>query len=199
MIWTGGIPQQSGPGPLYTLTSNSPAYLYAKNVALLDTRQAYDSMAIAQFVSPLFSGGVMITPSGGAGCAASTKFTLSGGTGVGSGVMVSSSGVPSGVTYPTFPTTGIGYGYGNGTMPTVNLVGSTCTTAPTFTVAPTLICGSLVVNAYNLTTNTAATCASHQQYFQYGGNYTVSGQTVILTWFLSSLINRPPQGQVRPQ
>jgi len=202
IVWYGGSPQGTGPGIFETRNSKDPLYLAMLSYGS-DGRQAYDSLPEASFLSSAFAGGVTIAITGsGTGYANSTAFTSTGGgpNCVVAGTMVSSGGVPASITYPST------------SYPTYFGIGSGCTSAPTIVLtAPTgagavltagalYACGTAVITnpgGVPTVTTSAGTCSNH--YFANPTNATASGSVPLLTWFLNSLIDPPPNGAPRAQ
>ena len=197
IYWYGGIPQSSGPGVLSTRNAKDPLFLFA-TTAGSDTRQAYDSLPTASFVSSLFAGGVTVAIGGsGTGYANSTAFTSTGGgaTCVVTGTMVSVSGVPSSITY-TAGGTYVGLGSGCTSAPTIVLTAPTGT-GVTLTATPTMICGTYTITGAGAGNTTSATCSQH--YFLPYSFAGATSNTPLMTWFLNSLIDPPPNGAPRVQ
>jgi hypothetical protein len=200
----GGTPQYSGPGLLSTRTSKDPAFLYFPANYGSDVRQAWDSLPMTQLVSNAFYGGVQIGYSGGTGYANQTYFTSTGG-GQGctvQGIMTASGGVPNGIetlwgASAVGTTQGIGHGCVNpSNMPSIVLTSPTGT-GVTFTVYPTNVCGT-----YTITSSTASTLSStpcSDEYFIPFSQLAVPGNAPVLTWFINSLIDPPPNGRPRKQ
>jgi hypothetical protein len=195
----GGTPQPSGPGVFYSRTGKDPMYLVDTSYGS-DVRTAYDSLPMTQLASNDFYGGVQIGYSGGTGYANQTYFTSTGG-GAGctvQGIMTASGGVPNGIETlwgvgAAGTTQGIGYGCVNpSNMPSIVLTSPTGT-GVTFTVYPTNVCGT-----YTITSSTASTLSStpcSDEYFIPFSQLAVIGNTPILTWFINSMVDSPPQGR----
>jgi len=197
IYWYGGVPQGTGPGVLSTRNVKDPLFLFATSYGS-DTRQAYDSLPTASFVSSLFAGGVTVTIGGsGTGYAASTAFTSTGGgpNCVVTGAMVSTGGVPSSITSAGGGTYA-GLGSGCTSAPTIVLTGPTGT-GVTLTATPTMSCGTYTITGPDAGTTTSATCSQH--YFLPYSFAAAPGDTPLLTWFLNSLIDPPPNGAPRVQ
>jgi hypothetical protein len=199
IYWYMGSPQNSGPGVLSTRNAKDPMFLMAATYGS-DSRAAYDSLPTTSFISSVFASGVTIAITGsGTGYANSTAFTSTGGgpNCVVTGIMVSVSGVPASITYP------------NTLYPTYFGVGSGCTSAPTIaltaatgsgvvlTATALNVCGTVTITGASAGTTSTATCSNH--YFVDPTNATSSGSPPILTWFLNSLIDPPPNGAPRSQ
>jgi hypothetical protein len=198
IYWYGGIPQNTGPGVLSTRNAKDPLFLFA-TTAGSDTRQAYDSLPTASFVSSLFAGGVTVAIGGsGTGYANSTAFTSTGGgtTCVVSGTMVSVSGVPSSITYTPGGGSYAGLGSGCTSAPTIVLTAPTGT-GVTLTATPTMACGTYTITGASSGSTTTATCSQH--YFLPYSFAGAPGNTPLMTWFLNSLIDPPPNGAPRVQ
>jgi hypothetical protein len=199
IYWYMGNPQGSGPGMLATRNAKDPMFLMATTYGS-DSRAAFDSLPTASFISSAFAAGVTIAIAGsGTGYANSTAFTSTGGgpNCVVTGTMVSASGVPTSIAYP------------NSLYPTYFGVGSGCTSAPTIVLtSPTGagvvltataldVCGTVTITGASAGSTSTGTCSNH--YFVDPSNATASGYSPILTWFLNSLINPPPNGAPRSQ
>ena len=198
IFWIGGTPASGGPGALSTRTSNDPLWLWF-NYGGSDIRQCYDCLMPEAAVSSVFDHGVRITYSGGTGYAASTPFYLSGGgkNCAGSGLMTASGGIPNGIQFSWGQASNTSFtpiGYGCTSTPTVNLVGSTGT-GVTLTAIP-FPCGQFTITGGVATFGTT-TCAN--QYLEPGSFNTfqtpVSGE--VMTWFINSLVDVPPNGAPR--
>ncbi|MGA7156016.1 MAG: hypothetical protein WBY53_04175 [Acidobacteriaceae bacterium] len=203
LTWIGGTPMSAGPGALTTRTSLDPFYQFLSSFGG-DVRQCYDCLTVEAAASSLFTNSVSIGYSGGTGYAAMTAFTLSGGgtNCKGSGFITASGGVPNGVAYSwgtsAYKSYG-GLGSGCTSQPTVSLIGSTGT-GGTFTAYPMLVCGTEAVTESGSTWSDAfssATCSHH---------YTVPGDVntnqspisgALMTWFINSLVDGPPNGAPR--
>ena len=199
MFHWGGGPQTSGPGPLYTRTSADPMYLFATSWGS-DVRQAWDSLPITQLASNDFYGGVQIGFSGGTGYANQTYFTSTGG-GAGctvQGMMTASGGVPNGIetlwgVSAVGATQGIGYGCTNpANMPAIVLTSPTGT-GVTFTVYPTNVCGTYTIASSTSSTLSSTPCSD--EYFIPFSQLAVDGNAPVLTWFINSLTDPPPNGK----
>ena len=199
IIWYGGSPQSTGPG-IYEVRSSKDPYYLALQAFGSESRQAFDSLAEASFLSGAFANGVTIAITGtGTGYASSTAFTSTGGGAncVVNGTMVSSGGVPASITYPntTYPTY-FGVGSGCVSTPTIVLTAPTGTGA-VLTATALYVCGTATVNSASSVTTSTATCSNH--YFASPSNATAQGYPELLTWFLNSLIDPPPNGAPRAQ
>jgi hypothetical protein len=198
IYWYGGVPQSSGPGVLSTRNAKDPLFLFATTYGS-DTRQAYDSLPTASFVSSVFAGGVTVAIGGsGTGYANSTAFTSTGGgtNCVVTGTMVSVSGVPSSITYTTGGGTYAGLGSGCTSAPTIVLTAPTGT-GVTLTATPTMSCGTYTITGASMGNTSSATCSQH--YFLPPSFAASTGNETLLTWFLNSLIDPPPNGAPRVQ
>jgi hypothetical protein len=199
IYWYGGAPQASGPGILATRNAKDPMFLMATTYGS-DSRQAFDSLPTASFLSSAFSAGVTIAITGsGTGYANSTAFTSTGGgpNCVVTGTMVSAGGVPASITYPnpTYPTY-FGVGSGCSSAPTIVLTGATGT-GVVLTATALNVCGTVTITGASAGSTSTATCSNH--YFVNPTNATSGGSPPILTWFLNSLIDPPPNGTARAQ
>jgi hypothetical protein len=198
IYWYGGVPQSTGPGVLSTRNVKDPMYLFATSYGS-DSRQAFDSLPTASFVSTEFAGGVTVAISGaGTGYATSTAFTSTGG-GVNcsvTGTMVASGGVPASITYTTGGGTYGGLGYGCTSAPTIVLTAPTGT-GVTLTATTTSSCGTYTITGAGAGTTSSSVCSQH--YFLPYSFAASPGNTVLLTWFLNSLIDPPPNGAPRAQ
>ena len=200
IFWYGGQPQSTGPGVLSTRNAKDPMYLFAATYGA-DTRQAFDSLPTASFLSSAFAGGVTVAIGGsGTGYAASTAFTSTGGgpNCTVSGYMLSTGGVPSSIQYlngGTYP--GLGNGCTTvGSLPTIVLTAPTGT-GVTLTAALTEACGTVTITAANSGSTSTGTCSSH--YFLPYSVYADPSNAPLLTWFLNALIDPPPNGAPRVQ
>jgi hypothetical protein len=206
IYWYGGQPQITGPGALSTRTSKDPFYLAAVAVGT-DTRQGYDSLPTQSFLSSLFAGGVNVTIGGsGTGYAASTPFTSTGGgpNCVVTGVMLSTSGVPSsvaatsGATGSTLSYSGLGSGCLKAASPPTivltNPTGSGAVLSATTTASP---CGTVAITGASAGTTTTATCSNHY-FLPYSLNAASTPvQGALMEWLLNSLIDPVPGGSPR--
>jgi hypothetical protein len=203
IYWIGGTPQSAGPGVLSTRTGKDPMFLLTTTLGT-DVRECFDCLAVEAAVSSLFADGVQIGFSGGTGYAASTPFTLTGGgpNCQGSGFMTASSGVPNGVEF-NWGANAVGNfaGIGSGctSAPKVNLVGATGT-GVTLTAYPTAVCGTDTVTETGSTGSdsfSSATCSNHfiSPYTVNANQSPLSG--ALMEWFINSLVDPPPTGQVR--
>jgi hypothetical protein len=198
IIWYGGIGAASGPGVLQSRNSKDPLYMAAV-INGLDTRSSFNQLQVAALLSPYFAGGVTIAISGsGTGYANQTYFTSTGGgpNCTVQGIMVSSGGVPSSITYlwgaPSVAY--IGLGYGCTSSPTIVLTSPTGTGA-VLTATPTVVCGTTSITLPGTVTTSTATCSNH--YYSYLTIYSApsaTGNLLVppLTWFENSLIDPPP-------
>jgi hypothetical protein len=201
IYWYGGQPQASGPGVLSTRNAKDPMYLFATTYGS-DSRQAFDSLPTASFISNAFSGGVTVAIGGsGTGYAASTPFTSTGGGAncVVTGYMLATGGVPSSIQYlngGTYP--GIGSGCTNASSPPTIVLTAPTGTGVTLTATTTAsVCGTVTITASNAGSTTTATCSNH--YFLPYSVYADGSNAAFLTWFLNSLIDPPPNGAPRVQ
>ena len=199
MVHWGGTPQSSGPGLLSTRTSKDPSYLFAASAGS-DVRQAWDSLPMTQLASNDFYGGVQIGYSGGTGYANQTYFTSTGG-GAGctvQGIMTASGGVPNGIeslwgANAAGTTQGIGFGCVNpSNMPSIVLTSPTGT-GVSFTVYPNNVCGTYTIASATSSTLSSTPCGD--EYFIPFSQLAVPGNAPVLTWFINSLIDPPPNGR----
>ena len=198
IYWYGGAPQSTGPGVLSTRSTKDPMYLFATSYGS-DIRPAYDSLPTASFLSNQFAGGVTIAIGGsGTGYAASTAFTSTGGGAscVVTGTMVATGGVPSSITYSLGGGTYAGLGFGCTSAPTIVLTAPTGT-GVTLTATPTMLCGTYTITSATAGSTSSATCSQH--WFLPPSFAAATGNTTLLTWFLNSLIDPPPNGAPRVQ
>ncbi len=189
IYWFGGMPQSSGPGILETRSTPDPLYLFAKHLGT-DSRQAYDSLAVATLLSAVFSGGTTISITGaGRGYSDTTPFSSSGGgqSCDATGLMVSVGGTPSSIQYDAGAYAGVGWG---------------CITAPSLTLAtqggvgavltalPTAKCGTVSINGPHDGSTSDSICSDH--YFLPYSVLASPGNSPIFTWFINSLIDPNP-------
>jgi hypothetical protein len=205
IIWYGGIGANTGPGVLQSRTANDPLYMAAA-LNGSDGRSSFNQLQIVDLISPYFTGGVTIAISGsGTGYANQTYFTSTGGgpnCNV-QGIMVSSGGVPSSITYTWGGAVAayVGIGYGCTSAPTIVLTAPAGTGA-VLTATPTTVCGTTTVTLpYTVNTSTS-TCSNH--YYSYLSIFAAPmplGNLMdpLLTWFENSLIDPPPNGAPRVQ
>jgi len=189
IYWFGGVPQQSGPGILETRVSPDPVYLFAKNLGT-DTRQAYDSLAVAPLLSSVFSGGVTIAISGaGRGYDDITPFVSSGGgpSCSVSGSMISVGGIPSSIQYDSGAYAGAGWGCTS--SPSISLEAEGGTGA-VLTASLTATCGTVSISGPHSGSTSNSICSNH--YFLPYSALAAPGSEPILTWFINSLIDPEP-------
>jgi hypothetical protein len=189
IYWFGGIPQSSGPGILWTRDNPDPVYVFAKGLGT-DTRQAYDSLAVAPLLSNIFSGGVTVAIGGtGTGYANATPFTSSGGGPACfvTGSMISVDGVPSSVKYDAGVYAGVGWGCDS--TPTI-ILGTSGGSGALLTATPTMTCGTVSISGSHNGSTSDAVCSNH--YFLPLSSLAAPGSVPILTWFLNSLIDDNP-------
>jgi hypothetical protein len=190
IYWFGGIPQSSGPGILETRESPDPVYVFANHLGT-DTRQAYDSLAVAPLLSSAFSGGVTIAIGGtGHGYEDITPFTSSGGGPFCSvtGYMTSVGGVPSTIHYDASVYAGAGWGCSS--APSIVLATATGSGA-ILTASPTAACGTVSIAGPHSGSTSDSNCSQH--YFLPYSALADPGATPIFNWFINSLIDPNPE------
>jgi hypothetical protein len=195
IYWFGGIPQGSGPGVLWTRDNPDPVYVFAKGLGT-DTRQAYDSLAVAPLLSSIFSGGVTVAIGGtGRGYDNATPFISSGGGPACfvTGSMISVDGVPSSVEYDAGIYAGVGWGCESN--PTI-ILGASGGSGALLTATPTMTCGTVSISGLHNGSTSDAICSNH--YFLPLSSLAAPGSVPILTWFLNSLIDANPQSVTDP-
>ncbi len=184
----GGTPQNGGPGIFESRTPADPLYMAAV-ANKQDTISGWTNQNLAQVLSPMFWGGVIISNSGGTGYADYTPFTATGG-GANchvNGIMTASGGVPNGIqTYwgVSFPSSSIynGIGYGCTSPPTIVLtdpIGTGVTLTASTTFAATCYWSSGCKNVYSVWPNV------------YANPVNQGGMAPIFEWFQNSLIDPP--------
>jgi hypothetical protein len=70
-------------------------------------------------------------------------------------------------------------------------------TGVTLTATPTMACGTYTITGASSGSTTTATCSQH--YFLPYSFAGAPGNTPLMTWFLNSLIDPPPNGAPRVQ
>jgi hypothetical protein len=206
IYWYGGAPQITGPGVLSTRTSKDPFFLAATTWGT-DTRQGYDSLPTQAFLSSLFAGGVSVAISGsGTGYAAQTSFTSTGGGAncVVTGLMLSTSGVPSsiistsGVSGTGLTYAGIGAGCVTATSaPAIVLTAPTGTGAVLTATTTASVCGKVTITSATSGSTSSATCSNHY-FLPYSLNAASSPvQGALMEWFINSLVDPAPGGAPR--
>jgi hypothetical protein len=198
IYWTGGTPQNAGPGVFVTRTGNDPMLLLTTSVGS-DSRTCWDCLAVEAAVTGTFYEGVKVGYSGGSGYADSTPFTFSGGGPdcQGSGLMTATAGIPNGVQYSWGGSTVGSYtGIGNGctSAPSINLVGATGT-GVNLKASPELVCGSDIVGQTGgVWSDSFSTQTCSNQYFSpmsmLASQSSMSG--AVMTWFINSLVDPTP-------
>ncbi|MDR3426094.1 hypothetical protein [Silvimonas sp.] len=204
----GGTPWPSGPGISVTRAFFDPMFLFV-TTAGSDIRTGWDSLPMAAFISPYFSGGVTVGFSGGTGYANQTFFTSTGG-GANcqvAGIMTASGGVPNGIEsvwglaqnatdsgglYP-------GLGWGCLTPPTIVLTSPTGT-GVVLTAYTTRVCGTETATISPPTdsfVSTPGSCTTnvYEQPMSVLAS-PASAEAPIFTWFLNSLVDPIPNGRV---
>jgi hypothetical protein len=206
IYWYGGQPQITGPGVLSTRTGKDPLFLAATAFGG-DTRQGYDSVPTQSFLSTLFSGGVQIAISGsGTGYAASTSFTSSGGGAkcVVTGIMLSTSGVPSsivsngGANSTTYAYPGLGSGcFTAASPPTIVLTSPTGTSVVLTATTTASPCGTVTITSGTSGSTSTSTCSNHY-FLPYSLNASSSPTSgALMEWFINSLVDPIPGGAPR--
>lgn len=184
----GGTPQWGGPGTFVSRPPTDPLYMAAA-AQNQDSISGWTNQNVAQVLTPMFSGGVRISYSGGGGYEDSTPFTSLGGGAscYVTGIMTASGGIPNGITTywgQPFPpsSTYNGIGYGCTSPPSIVLTAPTGTgvtlTAAT-TIAPNCY-GSPVCNNLNMVWPNV-----------YAAQVSPVGMEPIFEWFQNSLIDPP--------
>ena len=183
----GGAPQSGGPGILESRPPTDPLYMAV--LAHQDTITGWTNQNVAQVITPMFSGGVTVSFSGGTGYANATPFTSTGGGAACqvTGIMTANGGVPNGIqTFwgESFPPTSTynGIGYGCTSPPTIVLTGP-IGTGVTLTATPTIAAqcyGSPVCNNLDVVWPNV-----------YANPVSPGGIEPIFEWFQNSLIDPP--------
>jgi hypothetical protein len=204
VYFMGGTPASTGPGPMYTRTSNDPLYLLVLTqyeTSGETTRPGWNTQQLAQLISPYFWGGVQVTFRGGTGYADATQFTSTGGGPYCNvqGIMTATGGVPNGVESSwgqALTNSWSSIGYGCTSAPTLVLTAPTGT-GVTLNAYPTQFCmtdsvtGSGSAWADNYTT---AECSNQyaEQPSQFGWPAGNRLTAPIFQWFQNSLIDPEP-------
>ena len=198
-----GTPSNTGPGSIYTRTSNDPLYLLTHFIYVTSedqTRAGWNTQQTAQLISPYFWGGVQITYSGGADYANATPFTSTGGGTYChvAGIMTASGGVPNGIEYTWgFPYLNTGWngaiGYGCTSPPTLVLT-APAGTGVTLNAYSTQFCMTdTVTQPSGAWTETFTDAKCSNQYMEQPSQFaTTDGTAPIFTWFQNSLIDPEP-------
>lgn len=204
IYWMMGDPQWSGPNSLSTRTSKDPFYLESSFVGT-DYSDAFDSLEIAPLLSNYFSGSVNIAIGGsGTGYASHTYFTSTGGGSacIVTGIMVSTSGVPSSIIPIDGGSGASGLGYGclnAASPPTITLTSPTGTGATLTATTTASACGTTVITnpSTNPVVGSSGFTSCTNEYWIPFSMWATQGNAPIFQWFLNSLIAPPANGQPR--